>query len=115
MAEEEKKVEKVEKVEGTKPQEKKKENEKRPKPLKRILQSNKRNLKNREMKSKVRTAIKDLYSAIDKKEAKENVSKKLNLIFALSDKAAKMHAFKKNKADRIKSKAAIKLSKASLV
>ncbi len=67
------------------------------------------------MTSKVKTAIKDLYTAIDKKEDKANISKKLNLVFALSDKAVKMHVFKQNKGDRIKSKAAICLSKTSLV
>jgi small subunit ribosomal protein S20 len=111
MAEEEKKAEKVENVEAAKAPAKKTGKEKRPTALKRILQSRKRNLRNRDMNSRVKTAIKDLSTAVEKKEDKASISEKLNLIFSLSDKAVKMNLFKKNKADRIKSKAALKTLK----
>ena len=101
-------------AEEEKKEEKKAIKERKPTALKRIQQSDKRNLNNREMRSKVKTAIKDLSSAIEKKEDKDQVAKKLNMVFSLSDKAVKMNVFKKNKADRVKSRSAMKMTKASI-
>lgn len=87
-----------------------KKKQKKPTALKRTLQANKRNQKNNRQKSKVKSAIKNFTDAIEKKETKEILSKKLNLIFSLIDKAVKNNIFKKNKANRLKSKYFIKFN-----
>jgi small subunit ribosomal protein S20 len=109
MAEEQKEVKKVVKKEEVKTEEKKKE--KRPTALKRILQSNRRNDANRQHRSKIKTAVKDYATAIEKKENKEVSQKKLNDLFSLLDKATKKNIFKKNKTDRIKSKYSLMFNK----
>jgi len=85
--------------------------QKKPTALKRIKQSEKRNLRNRQIKSKIKTAINDLKTAISKKEELAIVSKKLNAIYSLSDKAVKKNIITKNKSNRIKSQYALKIQK----
>ncbi len=82
----------------------KKKKQKKPTAVKRILQSQKRNKRNTQFKSRAKTALKDFKKSIKNKEPKEIISKKLNLIYSLLDKAVKKKIFKKNKANRIKSK-----------
>lgn len=77
---------------------------KAPTPLKRHKQDLKKNLTNRTWKSKIHTARAAFI------EAKDETSKKslLNALYSLLDKAAKIGIFKKNKADRLKSRLASK-------
>jgi len=84
--------------------EEKKKKQKKPTAIKRILQSDRRNQRNTQLKSRVKTALKDLKKSIEMKESKEIISKKMNLIYSLMDKAVKKKVFKKNKANRIKSR-----------
>lgn len=87
------------------PEEKeKKKKEKKPTAMKRILQSERRNARNTQFKSRIKTALKDLKASIEKKETKEIILKKLDLIYSLMDKAVKKKVFKINKANRIKSR-----------
>ncbi len=71
--------------------------------LKRDLQSKQRNFKNRSFQSAVKTSILSLKAEIKNTE-KKNVGKRLNKIFSLMDKGVKKGVFKKNKANRIKSR-----------
>lgn len=84
--------------------EEKKKKEKKPTAIKRILQSEKRNKRNSQFKSRAKTALKDLKTSIETKESKEIILQKLNIIYSLMDKAVKKKVFKKNKANRIKSR-----------
>ena len=84
--------------------EEKKKKIKKPTAIKRILQSERRNDRNTQFKSRVKTALKDLKHSMDNKETKEIILKKLNIIYSLMDKAIKKKIFKKNKANRIKSR-----------
>ncbi|MBI5345965.1 MAG: 30S ribosomal protein S20 [Chlamydiae bacterium] len=77
---------------------------KKPKPLKRILQSEKRNCRNRSAKAHIKTAISSIKKSISSSEDKTVVEKKLNTLYGLMDKAAKKGICKPNKAARIKSK-----------
>ncbi len=77
---------------------------KKPTAVKRILQSNRKRLKNTAFKSKVKTAIKAVKSSVSKKESKEMVNEKISAVYSLMDRAAKKGIFKKNKVARIKSK-----------
>ncbi|NGX62836.1 MAG: 30S ribosomal protein S20 [Candidatus Anoxychlamydiales bacterium] len=83
--------------------EEKKKKEKKPTAVKRIFQSERRNQKNKEFKSSAKTAIKDYKKAIEDKETKEVIAKKLNLVNSLMDKAVKKKILKKNKVNRVKS------------
>jgi small subunit ribosomal protein S20 len=82
---------------------KKKETKKERKPtaLKRDIQGEKKRLHNKQFKSSVRTAIRVLETAIQKKE---NADEKLSAVFSLMDKGVKTGVFKQNKANRTKAK-----------
>ncbi|NGX35055.1 MAG: 30S ribosomal protein S20 [Candidatus Anoxychlamydiales bacterium] len=84
--------------------EEKKKKVKKPTAIKRIIQSEKRKKINIQFKSRAKTALKDLKKSIETKESKEIILKKLNIIYSLMDKAVKKKVFKKNKANRIKSR-----------
>jgi small subunit ribosomal protein S20 len=73
---------------------------KRPTAKKREIQNAKRELRNRAFRSKTRTAMRSL----------ENSPEELSLVYSLLDKGVKKGVFKKNKANRLKSR----LSKKSL-
>lgn len=90
----------------------KKTGTKRPTPLKRDIQNEKRNLRNRAYKSKVKSAVLSLKDSISKKEGSESLKAKLNLLNSLMDKGVKKGMFKKNKAARTKSRLFQSVSKA---
>lgn len=78
---------------------------KRPTALKRDLQNEKRRLRNKIYKSRVRTAIRSLEEAIGKGD-KAETQVKLNETYSLLDKCVKGGVFKLNKASRTKSRLA---------
>lgn len=78
---------------------------KRPTPLKRDLQNEKRRLNNRIYKSRVRTAIRSFQDSLVKGD-KEVTTVKLNDVYSILDKCAKKGVFKINKVSRTKSRLA---------
>ena len=88
----------------------KKEKVKKPSAAKRILQSEKRRLRNRAYKASVLTSIRSLESSLAKKEAPEAVKNKLNAIYSLMDKGVKKGIYKPNKAARTKSRLSARCS-----
>lgn len=89
-------------------EEEKKKNSKKKVPTakKRDIQNKKRRLLNKSFKSKTKTAISSFLKS--PKEQKKDI---LKTVFSLMDKGAKKGTFKKNKANRIKSKLHILLNK----
>lgn len=87
--------------------EEKKENgkarQRRPSALKRDLQSQKRNLRNRAFKAKINTAVRSFHETISQKDSAA-IKAKLNDVFSLMDKGVKKRIFKLNKANRVKSR-----------
>lgn len=84
---------------------KEKKKEKRPSAQKRDLQSEKKRIINRNFKSQIRTAIRDLEEALPKKDTALN-KKHLSEIYSLMDKGVKKGIFKVNKANRTKARLA---------
>jgi small subunit ribosomal protein S20 len=82
----------------------KKGNGRMPSALKRDIQGEKRNLRNRAYRAKVRTAVVSLESSMNESGADAAVKTKLSDLFSLMDKGVKKGVFKKNKADRTKSR-----------
>lgn len=70
---------------------------------KRILQSKKARSRNRSFKSEVKTALRFLHEALEKKD-KPLMETHLKTVFSLMDKGVKTGVFKLNKASRTKSK-----------
>lgn len=89
-------------------EEKKEKKVKRPTAKKRDIQNEKRRLINKVFKSKVKTAIRSFEKDLSEKNEK-GAGEKLPLLYALLDKAVKRNVFKRNKADRLKSKFATKV------
>lgn len=83
--------------------EKEKGKVKRPTPLKRDQQSAKRNARNRAMKSRVRSAIRNYEDALKSGESSESKSK-LHAVHSVLDKAAQKGILKKNTVSRTKSR-----------
>jgi len=83
--------------------------ERKPTALKRDGQSEKKRLHNKQFKSSVKTAVRNLEVAI---KSKENPQEKLNAVFSLMDKGVKTGVFKENKANRTKSKWAAQVASA---
>ena len=82
--------------------------EKRPQALKRDLQNGRRRARNRVMKSRIRSALRSFETSIESKDV--NASKEqLNVMFSLVDKAAKQGFYKRNKANRTKSRLTARL------
>jgi small subunit ribosomal protein S20 len=79
--------------------------EKRPTPLKRDLQNEKRRLRNKSFKSSVRSAIRLFDEAIPKGD-EAVVKKHLDAVYSLMDKGVKRGVYKLNKASRTKSRLA---------
>ena|SRR5579871_3314911 len=77
--------------------------QRRPSALKRDLQSQNRNLKNRAFKAKVNTAVRSLQETASQKDSAA-AKTKLNDIYSLMDKGVKKGIFKMNKANRVKSR-----------
>lgn len=89
-----------------KEQEKKKK-EKRPTAIKRDLQSEKKRLRNKVYRSRVRTAIRNFQETALKGDASETTVK-LNEVYSILDKCVQKGVFKLNKASRTKSRLAAK-------
>lgn len=87
---------------------KKKKKVKRPTPLKRDLQNEKRRILNRDLKSRVKTTLRSFEEALPKGDA-ANVKEKLNEVYSVLDKAVKKGIFKLNKASRTKSRLTAKV------
>ncbi len=86
-------------------EEAKKTKEKRPTPLKRDLQNERRRLRNKSFKASVRTAIRQFDETLPKgDEAK--IQENLNAVYSLMDKGVKRGVFKLNKASRTKARLA---------
>lgn len=82
---------------------KKEKKEKRPTPLKRDIQNEKRRLRNKSFKSSVRSAIRNFEEALPKGDAaaiKENLSN----VYSMMDKGVKRGIYKLNKASRTKAR-----------
>lgn len=67
---------------------------------KRILQSEKRRLRNRSFQSKIKTLLKDIQAC----KTKEELPSKLSHLYSLMDKGVKKGIVTRNKAARVKSK-----------
>ncbi len=83
---------------------------KRPTPLKRDQQNERRRVQNRSFRSSVLTAVRSLESAVAQKQP---TSDSLNHIYSLVDKGVKSGLFKANQAARIKSRLTLKTKVAS--
>lgn len=77
----------------------------RPSAQKRVLQSEKHRLRNREHKSRVRTAIRGFDETLTKGN-NEAIQEKLSEVYSLMDKGVKAGVFKPNKASRTKARLA---------
>lgn len=75
---------------------------KRPTPLKRDLQSEKRRVHNRAFKASIKTAIRSFESHLASDDF-EGAKMRLNEVYSLLDKGVKTHVYKINKASRLKS------------
>jgi small subunit ribosomal protein S20 len=73
----------------------------RPTPLKRELQNQRKRLANRSFRASVSTAVRSLQDSLTEKAPSKE---KLDLIYSLVDKAVKRGIFKPNKASRLKSR-----------
>jgi small subunit ribosomal protein S20 len=78
---------------------------KTPTAKKRDLQNERRRIQNKAFRSQVSTAVKQAISADT-----TSVSGKLNAVYSLMDKGVKKGVFKKNKANRFKSRITKRLS-----
>ncbi len=85
--------------------------EKRPTAQKRDIQSKKRRLKNRAYKSSVRTAIRTLDEAIEKKDPAA-YQVELNNVYSILDKGVKLGVLKLNQASRTKARLAARTAAA---
>ncbi len=74
---------------------------KRPTAEKRIIQADKKRMRNRIFKSRVKSAMKTFKNAIEEKN-QEHISTGLNEVYSLMDKGVKLGIFKRNKAARTK-------------
>lgn len=70
---------------------------------KRMLQNEKQSLINQAFKSRVRTAIRRFKETLVNDEATQS-QENLNAVYSLMDKGTKINVYKKNKANRVKSK-----------
>lgn len=80
---------------------------KRPTALKRDAQSEKRRLRNRIVKSQIRTAVRRFEEALAKKDG-SLTQEQLKEVYSLMDKGVKKGVFKKNKGNRTKARLAAK-------
>lgn len=77
----------------------------RPSPLKRDLQSEKRRLRNKSFKSSVRTAIRRFDETLTQGNGAQ-IQEQLNAVYSIMDKGVKTGVFKLNKASRTKARLA---------
>lgn len=78
---------------------------KRPTALKRDIQNEKRRLRNKAVKSQIRTAVRNFEESLPKGES-EAIKEKLNMVYSLMDKGVKKGVVTINKASRTKSRLA---------
>lgn len=83
-----------------------------PSAKKRQMQSEKKRVANKSVRSCIRTKVKAFREAATTQSLEKN-EEKLCEIYSLADKAAKKNIFSRNKASRIKSRLAIRMKKAS--
>lgn len=97
---------------GKEPADKEKEGKaakaKRPTPLKRDEQAARRNMRNRMMKSRVNTAIRQFEETLQKGDANETKAK-LNSAYSILDKATQKGVLKKNTSSRTKARLTARL------
>jgi small subunit ribosomal protein S20 len=86
-------------------EEAKKTKERRPTPLKRDMQNEKRRLRNKSFKSSVRSAIRQFDESVQKGD-EAAIKADLNAVYSLMDKGVKRHVYKINKASRTKARLA---------
>ncbi|MCH9632793.1 MAG: hypothetical protein S4CHLAM6_11350 [Chlamydiae bacterium] len=91
-------------------EEDKKKKKKRPTAEKRVIQDQKKQQKNRIFKSKIRTTLRSFNDNLKEKD-QEVLTKDLNSIYAMVDKAVKRNIYQANKAKRIKSRHAKQMQK----
>lgn len=75
----------------------------RPSALKRDLQAQRANLRNRAYKAKVNTVMRSLKEAVEKKET-ALIGTHINAVYSLMDKGVKTGIYKLNKASRVKAR-----------
>lgn len=83
----------------------KKAKARRPTPLKRDMQNEKRRLQNKAFKSSVRTAIRKFDESLPKAD-EAAIKENLNAVYSLMDKGVKRSVFTLNKASRTKARLA---------
>lgn len=83
----------------------KKTKARRPTPLKRDLQSEKRRLRNKAFKSSVRTAVRQFDEVLVKGDA-SLIKQHLDAVYSIMDKGVKRGVYKLNKASRTKARLA---------
>jgi small subunit ribosomal protein S20 len=76
---------------------------KRPTPLKRDIQNEKRRLQNKSFKSGVRTAVRKFEEALPKGD-QATIKQNLDEVYSMMDKGVKRGIFKLNKASRTKAR-----------
>lgn len=81
----------------------KKTKERRPTPLKRDEQNEKRRLMNKSFKSSVRTSIRQFEETVAKGD-QAAIKERLNDVYSMMDKGVKRGVFKLNKASRTKAR-----------
>lgn len=74
---------------------------KRPTAEKRIIQSDKRRMRNRIFKSRIKSAMKAFKAAVEAKD-QGKITEELRSVYSLMDKGVKLGIYKKNKAARTK-------------
>lgn len=83
----------------------KKTKARRPTPLKRDMQAEKRRLRNKAFKSSVRTAVRHFDESIAKGDA-ASIQEQLAAVYSMMDKGVKRGVYKLNKASRTKARLA---------
>lgn len=76
----------------------------RPTALKRDIQNKKKQLRNRALKSRAKTANTSFEAALNKKDDPKDLKENLSTIFSLLDKGVKKGIYHKNKAARTKAR-----------
>ena len=92
-------------------EEEKKKKKKRPTAEKRVIQDQKKQQQNRIFKTKIRTTLRSFNEHLKEKN-QDILTKDLNSIYAMVDKAVKRNIYQANKAKRIKSRHAKQMQKA---
>lgn len=88
-----------------------KKKERRPTALKRDMQSEKRRLRNRSYKSRIKTAVRHFDETLAKGD-ESSTKGALNQVYSLLDKCVQKGVIKLNKASRTKSRLTVRASKA---